>query len=60
LITIKAARVDREIEEDWEEVFIVGLEDGLRDRIGVSRGGWLMNCRERLWGELEREGLMRL
>jgi hypothetical protein len=60
LITINAARVDREIEEDWEEVFIVGVEDVVRDRIGVSRGGWLMNCRERLWDEKDSEGFMRL
>ena len=40
---INATKVDRDIDEDYEDEFIEGLDEELKDMIGTSKGGWLIS-----------------
>lgn len=56
---INATKVDRDIDEDYEDEFIEGLDEELKDMIGTSKGGWLISCNERLWPDIDKDGFIR-
>lgn len=57
---IKAAVVEIAISDELNAVEIMGFEDWLNDKIGTSKGGWLINYRLNLWDPVEIAGLILL